>query len=272
MYGLRPVQRWKLRHIPGVLWHMPAGGMALAPHDSPKYKLQLHLLIISCDFARSNTLLAHRQHAAHKEARRGGLCESSPEPAVWACVGVHDRPRHAAGLHSALCLPTRASTSVDLLRSATCFHAEVQGILVSKQLPGADGPGAAMRPNTLLTLSGSYGIPVAPARRQDHPDQARKVLLLSNMRPTFPSLLWGRGKDFEAGNIIGASGEKHKSLRAGWQPMFFSSRRGVRGLRVPLGFMFWDERRGAQVAARRLAAHVFLKHARHAWTQGVFRG
>ena len=72
---------------------------------------------------------------------------------------------------------------------------------------------------------------MARARRQDRPDLARKVLLLSAMRPTFPSLLWGRGRGFEAGNIIGASGEKHKSLRAGWQPMFFSSRRGVLGLR-----------------------------------------
>ena len=64
--------------------------------------------------------------------------------------------------------------------------------------------------------------------RQDHPELARKVLLLSTMRPTFPSVFWGRERDFEAGNIIAAGGEKHKSLRAGWQPMFYSGRCNLR--------------------------------------------
>ena len=73
-----------------------------------------------------------------------------------------------------------------------------------------------------------------PARRQDHPDLARKVLLLSPMRPTFPSMFWGRERDFEAGNIIAATGEKHRSLRAGWQPMFYSGRCGWQVLRDSL--------------------------------------
>ncbi|KAK9827982.1 hypothetical protein WJX81_005128 [Elliptochloris bilobata] len=56
----------------------------------------------------------------------------------------------------------------------------------------------------------------------DHPELARKMMLLSSMRPAFPSLFFGREREFEAGNIVAARGEKHKSLRAAWQPMFFS--------------------------------------------------
>ena len=44
------------------------------------------------------------------------------------------------------------------------------------------------------------------------------------MRPGFPSLFWGREREFEAANILAVHGEKHKSLRAAWQPMFFSGR------------------------------------------------
>jgi len=65
---------------------------------------------------------------------------------------------------------------------------------------------------------------------QDHPQLARKELLQSAVRPAFPSLLWGREAAFEAGNIVAARGDKHKALRAAWQPMFFSSRRGRQGL------------------------------------------
>lgn len=53
---------------------------------------------------------------------------------------------------------------------------------------------------------------------------ARKVLLLSSVRPALPSLCTGRERDFDAGNILSVHGEKHKSLRATWQPMFFSGR------------------------------------------------
>ena len=60
--------------------------------------------------------------------------------------------------------------------------------------------------------------------RQDHPELARKALLLSSVRPGFPSLFWGREREFEAANILAVHGEKHKSLRAAWQPMFFSGR------------------------------------------------
>ncbi len=60
---------------------------------------------------------------------------------------------------------------------------------------------------------------------QDHPELARKVLLLSSVRPSFPSLFWGQERQFEAGNILAVHGDKHKSLRAAWQPMFFSGRR-----------------------------------------------
>ena len=65
---------------------------------------------------------------------------------------------------------------------------------------------------------------------QDHPQLARKVLLQSAVRPSFPSLFHGRERQFEAGNILAVAGEKHKSLRAAWQPMFFSGRRGGRRL------------------------------------------
>ena len=59
---------------------------------------------------------------------------------------------------------------------------------------------------------------------QDHPELARKAMLLSSVRPGFPSLFWGREREFEAANILAVHGEKHKSLRAAWQPMFFSGR------------------------------------------------
>ena len=51
------------------------------------------------------------------------------------------------------------------------------------------------------------------------------MLLLSSVRPSFPSLFWGQERQFEAGNILAVHGDKHKSLRAAWQPMFFSGRR-----------------------------------------------
>ena len=47
------------------------------------------------------------------------------------------------------------------------------------------------------------------------------------MRPAFPSLFWGREREFEAANILAVHGEKHKSLRAAWQPMFYSGRRAL---------------------------------------------
>ena len=70
---------------------------------------------------------------------------------------------------------------------------------------------------------------------QDHPALARKVLLQSAVRPSFPSLFHGRERAFESGNILAVHGEKHKSLRAAWQPMFFSGRRGPLTPRAWLG-------------------------------------
>ena len=49
------------------------------------------------------------------------------------------------------------------------------------------------------------------------------------MRPALPSLLGGEDLRFEAGSIMSAHGAKHASLRAAWQPLFFSGRRAVRG-------------------------------------------
>ena len=46
----------------------------------------------------------------------------------------------------------------------------------------------------------------------------------SGVRPALPSLLGGKDALFEAGNIMSAYGKKHASLRAAWQPMFFSGR------------------------------------------------
>jgi cytochrome P450 len=60
----------------------------------------------------------------------------------------------------------------------------------------------------------------------DHPALARQVLLQNPSRPVFPSLWLGRERKFDAANILAARGEKHKSLRSAWQPVFFSGRFG----------------------------------------------
>ena len=70
------------------------------------------------------------------------------------------------------------------------------------------------------------------------------MLLLSSVRPSFPSLFWGKERQFEAGNILAVHGEKHKSLRAAWQPMFFSGRRACTSL-YPQGWLH-----GASLPAR----------------------
>ena len=49
----------------------------------------------------------------------------------------------------------------------------------------------------------------------------------SSVRPALPSLLGGEDLQFEAGSIMSARGRKHASLRAAWQPMFFSARRAL---------------------------------------------
>ena len=97
---------------------------------------------------------------------------------------------------------------------------EESGLLSSLPLVCDCTPGGAAAPSA----------PRAPA--QDHPALARKVLLQSAVRPAFPSLFYGRERAFEAGNILAVHGEKHKSLRAAWQPMFFSGRRGRQGLGI----------------------------------------
>ena len=51
----------------------------------------------------------------------------------------------------------------------------------------------------------------------------------SGVRPALPSLLSGEDLKFEAGSIMSAHGAKHASLRAAWQPLFFSGRRAGRG-------------------------------------------
>ena len=56
----------------------------------------------------------------------------------------------------------------------------------------------------------------------------------SGVRPALPSLLSGEDLKFEAGSIMSAHGAKHASLRAAWQPLFFSGRRACRGSPVPL--------------------------------------
>ncbi len=49
----------------------------------------------------------------------------------------------------------------------------------------------------------------------------------SSVRPALPSLLGGEDLKFEAGSIMSAHGRKHASLRAAWQPMFFTARRAL---------------------------------------------
>lgn len=53
---------------------------------------------------------------------------------------------------------------------------------------------------------------------------ARQVLLQNTSRPIFPSIWTGRELEFDRASILAARGDKHKSLRSAWQPMFFTGR------------------------------------------------
>ncbi|CAL5225498.1 g8326 [Coccomyxa viridis] len=54
------------------------------------------------------------------------------------------------------------------------------------------------------------------------PELVRQVLLTNTYRPVFPSIWLGREREFDKANILAVRGEKHRSLRGAWTPMFFS--------------------------------------------------
>eukprot|EP00884_Botryococcus_braunii_P022849 jgi/Botrbrau1/9248/Bobra.180_1s0009.1 len=54
------------------------------------------------------------------------------------------------------------------------------------------------------------------------PILARQVLLLNYNRPAFRSIWSGKEREFDAASILAARGDKHRSLRGAWQPVFFS--------------------------------------------------
>jgi len=45
------------------------------------------------------------------------------------------------------------------------------------------------------------------------------------VRPTMPSLLSGKDREFDRANILAAVGDKHRSLRGAWLPLFYAGRR-----------------------------------------------
>ena len=51
-----------------------------------------------------------------------------------------------------------------------------------------------------------------------------QVLIQHTYRPAFPNIWLGREAEFDAASILAVRGEKHRSLRGAWTPMFFSGR------------------------------------------------
>ena len=58
----------------------------------------------------------------------------------------------------------------------------------------------------------------------DSPVLAQDVLQQHSVRPTMPSLLSGKDLDFDRANILAAVGNKHRSLRGAWLPLFYTGR------------------------------------------------
>ena len=54
-----------------------------------------------------------------------------------------------------------------------------------------------------------------------------QVLIQHTYRPSFPNIWMGREADFDKASILAVRGEKHRSLRGAWTPMFFSGRRAA---------------------------------------------
>ena len=58
----------------------------------------------------------------------------------------------------------------------------------------------------------------------DSPALANEILEQHSIRPTMPSLLYGKDRQFDQANILAARGDKHRSLRGAWLPLFFAGR------------------------------------------------
>ncbi len=58
----------------------------------------------------------------------------------------------------------------------------------------------------------------------DQPDLVRQVLLQHSSRPMFPTIWQGKEREFDRASILAVRGDKHKSVRSAWQPMFFTGR------------------------------------------------
>ena len=50
------------------------------------------------------------------------------------------------------------------------------------------------------------------------------MLIQHTYRPRFPNIWTGREADFDKASILAVKGEKHRSLRGAWTPMFFTGR------------------------------------------------
>ena len=53
------------------------------------------------------------------------------------------------------------------------------------------------------------------------------MLIQHTARPAFPSIWLGAEREFDAASILAIRGEKHRSIRGAWTPMFFSGRRAA---------------------------------------------
>lgn len=58
----------------------------------------------------------------------------------------------------------------------------------------------------------------------DSPALAHEILEQHSIRPTMPSLLYGTDRQFDQANILAARGDKHRSLRGAWLPLFSTGR------------------------------------------------
>ena len=58
----------------------------------------------------------------------------------------------------------------------------------------------------------------------DQPELVRQVLIQHTARPAFPSIWLGAEREFDKASILAIRGEKHRSIRGAWTPMFFSGR------------------------------------------------
>ena len=58
----------------------------------------------------------------------------------------------------------------------------------------------------------------------DAPELVRQVLIQHTARPAFPSIWLGVEREFDKASILAVRGEKHRSIRGAWTPMFFSGR------------------------------------------------